>query len=153
MAESNKRFGRLESEFGHDFETLANRLRSVYQKLDELAHADSSPHYEHEELYMSVQINGEVREVFCEVNGHDWMKVRTQDSQGDQAHEYRCSLKTERKHSGGKHRAGGRPAYEAAPHRSSTPQIDMMIVMAGLLEASHQDLLTHDDSVILAYEI
>ena len=152
MSESGKRFGGLESEFGHDFETLSHRLKDAYQQLDALAHANNSQHSEQEELYMAVLLDGEVRAVFCTVDEYEWMRVRTQDSQGDQAHEYRSSLKTERKYKGGKHRAGGDPVNQEAARRGSLPQIDTMIVMAGILETCYQDLITNEDSVILAYE-
>jgi hypothetical protein len=101
---------------------------------------------------MELELYGDAREVYCVVDEYDWMRVRIQDSQGDQAHIYRSSLKTERKQAGGRHRAGGRPVSQDASRKDRLSQIDTMIAMAGILETCYHELITKDEAVIEIYE-
>jgi len=152
VSESRKDFHELDAEFGHDFAALSQRLTTIFDQLHVLAHADGSSHSDQEELRMSVVLNGDAFAVQCEVDEYDWMRVRSQDILGGQIQQYRCSLKTENKHVGGKHRAGGSPAGNEAVKRPSVPQLDKMILMAGILEASYTDLSRNGASAITAYE-
>jgi hypothetical protein len=152
VSESRKDFHELDAEFGHDFATLSQRLTTIFHQLHALAHADGSSHSEQEELRMSVGLDGDAFAVQCEVDEYDWMRVRSQNILGGQIQQYRCSLKTENKHVGGKHRAGGSPVNNETAKRPSVTQLDKMILMAGILEASYADLSRNDGSTIIAYE-
>jgi hypothetical protein len=156
MSESAKRFSELESEFGHDFDTLSHRLSEVYAGLDGKAHANGSTHSDNEILYIDTKPDDVVMAVFCEKDTQGRMHVRTQNAEGTPVTEYICNVMVETpKHrtqvEGGKHLAGGPvvPGQSAQPELSQT---DTMLAMIGILETCYRELKTQKNLAIIAYE-